>query len=165
MITESLHQSHYQRARIHKTSSGKSLLHNPIVKGSEVQSLHTSWIPSYEAVQNRGNEDRRLLEVFRVVLTKPVGPFTSPFHTSGRVYSLLFYNRLLQISGKLVQLHLNQFLDGLKHFGKPMHLISEPSRTTSEEVLSTLIRILKCQNGWEWLTLDRGVVVSLNPAI
>lgn len=162
MITKSLHQSHYQTARIHKTSPGKSLLHNPIVKGSEVWSLHTSWIPSYEVGQSRGNEDRRLLEMFQVVLTKSVGPFTSPFHTSGREYSLLFYNRLLQISGKLVWLHLNQLL---KHFDKPMHLISEPSRITSEEILSTLIRILKCQNGWEWLILDRGVVVSLNPAI
>lgn len=71
--------------------------------------------------------------MFQVVLTKSVGPFTSPFHTSGREYSLLFYNRLLQISGKLVWLHLNQLLDGLKHFDKPMHLISEPSKITSEK--------------------------------
>lgn len=103
--------------------------------------------------------------MFQVVLTKSVGPFTSPFHTSVREYYLLFYNRLLQISGKLVRLHPNHLLEGLKHFDKPMHLISEPSKITSKEVLSTLIRILKCQNGREWLTLDRQVVVSLNLAV
>lgn len=50
----------------------------------------------------------------------------SPFHTFGNEYYLFLYNRLLEISENLAQLHPNQLLDGLQHFQKSTGPISEP---------------------------------------
>jgi len=43
-------------------------------------------------VTNRGNKDRRPLEMVQLILTKSGGSFTSQFHASGKEYYLLFHN-------------------------------------------------------------------------
>lgn len=114
-------------------------------------------------VLNRGNTPS---EMSQVILAKSGVSVTSPFHTSGREYYLPFHNTdCKQTSGKLPQLNPNQFLDLLKHFHKQIFFYFWTCKDYQLRILLIPIGILRCQDVWEWITLDRQVVVSLNPII